>query len=67
MTMVTTHVGSKTRAGGGTPSVGRKFLDAMVEPQPRYAEREIIEYLQRHRYDLPPEVWIELERRRLGP
>jgi hypothetical protein len=67
MTMVTTSVGSETRAGGRTPSVWRKFLDAMVEPQPRNAEHEISEYLQRHRYDLPPEVWIELERRRLGP
>jgi len=39
----------------------------VVKSQPRNAEHEIIEYLQRHRYDLPPEVWIELERRRLGP
>jgi hypothetical protein len=42
-------------------------LDAVVEPQPRNAEREIMEYLYRHKYDLPPEVWIELERRHLGP
>jgi hypothetical protein len=48
-------------------SVWRKLLDAVVEPQPRNAEHEIAEYLYRHRYDLPPEVWIELERRRLGP
>jgi hypothetical protein len=47
--------------------VWRKFLDAVVKSQPRNAEHEIIEYLHRHRYDLPPEVWIELERRRLGP
>jgi len=46
---------------------GIKLLDAVVEPQPRNAEHEIIEYLYRHRYDLPPEVWIELERRHLGP
>jgi len=67
---VTASVGSpgaEPRAGGSTPSVWRKFLDAVVEPQPRNAEHEIIKYLQRHRYDLPPEVWIELERRRLGP
>ena len=62
MIMVT----AEPRAGGRTPSVWRKFLGA-VEPQPRNAEHEIIEYLQRHRYDLPPEVWIELERRHLGP
>jgi hypothetical protein len=66
MAMVTASVGSEPRAGGG-PSGWRKFLGAVVEPQPRNAEHEIIEYLQRHRYDLPPEVWIELERRRLGP
>jgi hypothetical protein len=66
MTVVAASVGSEPRAGGGL-SVWRKFLDAVVEPQPRNAEHEIIEYLQRHRYDLPPEVWTELERRRLGP
>jgi hypothetical protein len=47
--------------------VWRKLLDAVVEAQPRNAEHKIIEYLYRHRYDLPPEVWIELERRHLGP
>ena len=67
MTMVTASVGSEPRAGGGTQSVWRKLLDAVVEPQPRHAEHKIIEYLYRHRYDLPPEVWIELERRHLGP
>ena len=67
MAMVTASVGSEPRAGGRTPSVWRKFLDAVAEPQPRNAEQEIIEYLQRHRYDFPPEVWIELERRHLGP
>jgi hypothetical protein len=70
MTIVTASVGSldgEPRAGSRTQSVWRKFLDAVVEPQPRNAEHEIVEYLQRHRYDLPPEVWIELERRRLGP
>ena len=65
--MVTTSVGSETRAGGRAPSVWRRFLDAMVEPQPRNAEHEVMEYLYRHKYDLPPEVWIELERRHLGP
>lgn len=67
MTVVTTSVRSETRAGGRTSSVWREFLDAVVEPQPHNTEHEISEYLQRHRYDLPPEVWIELERRRLGP
>jgi hypothetical protein len=67
MTMVTASAGSEPVAGGGTQSVWRKLLDAVVEPQPRNAEHRIIEYLYRHRYDLPPEVWIELERRHLGP
>ena len=67
MTMVTASVGSRDaepRAEDRNESVWRKFLDAVVEPQPRNSEHE---YLQRHRYDLPPEIWIELERRRLGP
>ena len=67
MTMGIASVRSEPRAGGGSQSVWRKLLDAVVEPQPRNAEHKIIEYLYRHRYDLPPEVWIELERRHLGP
>jgi hypothetical protein len=68
MTTVTARVGSlDAEPRVRTQSVWRKFLDAVVEPQPRNVEHEIIEYLQRHRYDLPPEVWIELERRHLGP
>jgi hypothetical protein len=67
MTTVTASVGSESRAGGGNQSVWRKLLYAVVEPQPCNAEHEITEYLYRHRYDLPPEVWIELERRHLGP
>jgi hypothetical protein len=47
--------------------VWRKFLDAVVKPQPRNAEHEIIEYLQRRQHDLPPALRIELERRRMGP
>jgi hypothetical protein len=67
MTMVTASAGSEPRARGGAQSVWRKLLEVVVEPQPRNAEYKIIEYLYRHRYDLPPEVWIELERRHLGP
>jgi hypothetical protein len=68
MTIVTASVESReARAGGRQQSLWRKFVDAVVEPQPRNTEQEIIQYLERHRYDLPPEVWIELERRRLGP
>ena len=67
MTTETASAGSEPRAGDGTQSVWGKLLDAVVEPQPHNAEHKIIEYLYRHRYDLPPEVWIELERRHLGP
>jgi len=67
MTMVTASAGSEPRAKGGAQSVWRKLLEVVVEPQPRNAEHKITEYLYRHRYDLPPEVWIELERRHLGP
>jgi hypothetical protein len=46
-------------------SVWSSFLDAVVEPRILNVEQEIIEYLDHCRHDLPPEVWIELERRRL--
>jgi hypothetical protein len=67
---VTANVDSrdeKARAGGGYQSVWRKFVHAVVGPSAPNVEHEIIEYLYRHRYDLPPEVRIELERRHLGP
>jgi hypothetical protein len=55
------------RAGDRNESAWRKFLDAVVKPQRRNAEHEIIEYLQRRQHDLPPALRIELERRRMGP
>jgi hypothetical protein len=67
-TMTTTFssldgIGSKQR----NRSVWRQFLHSMIEaPTPR-AEDEIARYLACHRHDLPPQVWIELERRRFGP
>jgi hypothetical protein len=69
MTVTTASVGSGdgARVEGRNQSVWRKFLDAVVEPSAPNREQEIIEYLYHHRYDLPPEVWIELERRHLGP
>jgi hypothetical protein len=69
MTMMTTTfssldgIGSKQR----NRSVWRQFLHSMIEaPTPR-AEDAIAHYLAGHRHDLPPQVWIELERRRFGP
>jgi hypothetical protein len=45
----------------------RKFLNSIIKaPTPR-AEDEITQYLARHSHDLPPQVWIELERRRFDP
>jgi hypothetical protein len=45
-------------------SVWNAFLEAVLEPRTLNVEQEIIEYLHSRRHDLPPEVWIELERRR---
>ena len=67
MAMVVGSRDMELRTRDRKESVWRKFLDAVVKPQPGDAAHEIIEYLQRHRYDWPPEVRIELERRRLGP
>jgi hypothetical protein len=65
MTMMTSTGG--TGLEQRNQPVWRKFLHAMIEaPTPRAAD-EITKYLARHRHDLPPQVWIELERRRFGP
>jgi hypothetical protein len=48
-------------------SVWRQFFDAVTESRAWEPGDEVAAYLQRHRHDLPPQVWIELERRRLGP
>jgi len=37
-------------------SLWRKFLDAVLEPRTIANKDEIIEYLHRHRHDLPPAV-----------
>ncbi len=67
VTTASAESGDGTRVEGRNQSVWRKFLNAVVEPSAPNLEQEIVEYLYRHRYDLPPEVWIELERRHLGP
>ncbi len=69
---MTTMTGGIASLGGnrmrsGNRSGWRKFFDAVLEPRTGNVEGEIIEYLQCYRHDLPPEVWIELERRRPGP
>jgi hypothetical protein len=69
MTMTTTSIASLggIRMRDRNQSAWRKFLDAVLKPRTFNVEHEIIEYLQCYRHDLPPEVWIELERRRLDP
>ena len=69
MTMMTATFSSLDGIGmrRGNRSVWRKLLDAVIEPRTRDAEHEIAHYLARHRHDLPPQVLIELERRRFGP
>jgi hypothetical protein len=40
------------------------FLGAVLNARNRNVENEIVEYLDHHRHDLPPEILIELERHR---
>jgi hypothetical protein len=52
---------------GHNQSLWRNFLDAVLEPRTFNVGQEVVEYLHHSRHDLPPEVWIELERCRLDP
>jgi hypothetical protein len=65
MTMMTASVASPSgnRMRGRAQFGWRKFLETVLETASPFVEDEIVEYLQGHRHDLPPEVWIELERR----
>ena len=45
-------------------SIWHRLYDTMIQSRPRNAQDEIAKYLENHQYDLPPELWIELERRR---
>lgn len=47
-------------------SMCREFLRAVLDARNRKVENEIVEYLDHHRHDLPPEILIELERHRPG-
>jgi hypothetical protein len=68
MTMMTSTFSSPDGIGSkqGNRSVWRHFLDSMIETCTPRVEDEIAHYLARHRHDLPPQVCIELERRRFG-
>jgi hypothetical protein len=49
-------------------SVWHKLLGIIVTDGPTpTTEDAIAAYLHRHQHDLPPALWIELERRRLIP
>jgi hypothetical protein len=68
MTMMTTAFSSPggIRSQQAGRSVWRQFLDSMSDACTPRVEDEIAHYLARHRHDLPPQVYIELERRRFG-
>ena len=69
MTMMITSVAppGMSEIRGHNQSAWRSFLHAVLEPRSFNVEHEVVEYLHHQRHDLPPEVWIELERRRLDP
>jgi hypothetical protein len=43
-----------------------RLVTRIFARQARQCEKEVAHYLERHRYDLPPQVWIELQRRHSG-
>jgi hypothetical protein len=69
MTMLNARLAPLGRigVGGATHSVWRNFVSAVLKARDRNVEDEVAEYLHRYRHDLPPEVWIELERHRREP
>ena len=48
-------------------SLWHKLFAIITEGPTPKAEDAIADYLYRHQRDLPPALWIELERRRLVP
>jgi hypothetical protein len=48
-------------------SVWHKLFAIIADGPTPKAEDVITDYLDRHQRDLPPALWIELERRRLVP
>jgi hypothetical protein len=53
--------GDGIRVGVHNHSVWREVLGAVLEPRTLTDEHGMIEYLNCHRHDLPPVVWIENE------
>jgi hypothetical protein len=66
MTMLGVRVAllGKIRVTGQNQSIWRDFLGAVLDARNRKVENEIVEYLDHHRHDLPPEILIQLERHR---
>jgi hypothetical protein len=66
MTMMSVRVAPLGRMGvtGQGQPLWRGFLGAVLDARNRNVEDEIVEYLDQHRHDLPPEISIELERHR---
>lgn len=69
MTMMTATFSSFEAIGSKYPtrSLFRQFLASLMDAPTPTAEGQINQYLARHSHDLPPQVFIELERRRFGP
>jgi hypothetical protein len=67
---MTSYFPSQEAPAGAPPcnhSMWRKLFATITEgPTPR-AEDAIAAFLHKHQHDLAPALWIELERRRLGP
>jgi|AmaraimetFIIA100_FD_contig_81_1849156_length_643_multi_5_in_0_out_0_1 hypothetical protein len=66
MTMMGARVAplGRIRVTGQSQSMWRDLLGAVLEPRNPNAENEIVEYLDHHRHDLPPEILVEIERHR---
>ena len=66
MTASPAHFGYGT-IGNRARAAVRRFIEKLIGGGTYQVEGEIVEYLQRHQHDLPPELRIMLERRFLGP
>ena len=69
MTMTTAAFSSCEAIGSrqGNRSMWRHWVSLVIDAPTPTAQSEISGYLARHSHDLPPQVFIELERRRFGP
>ena len=65
MNMSVSQLVSAPAMVGRCRSVWHEIMDTVIEGTPRTAADEIVEYLERHQYDLSPALRIELERRRV--